>query len=105
MLSLDEINRLLGEGRYHLSDHALGRIVERNISREMIREAGIDAEIIEDYPDDKYSPSCLLLGFTRQGVPLHIHVSRVEQPTVKIVTVYVPEQSQWEDGRYRRRAP
>ena len=25
------------------------------------------AEIIEDYPNDKYGPSCLLLGFTQAG--------------------------------------
>ena len=27
---------------------------------------------IEDYPNDKYDPSCLILGFTRSRRPLHI---------------------------------
>jgi hypothetical protein len=27
---------------------------------------GSRAEIIEDYPDDKYGPSCLILGFTEE---------------------------------------
>ena len=30
-------------------------------------EAGVRAEVIEDYPDDKYSPSALLPGFTVAG--------------------------------------
>ena len=37
-----------------------------------IREAGATAELIDDYPDDKYSPSALLLGFTAAGRLLHL---------------------------------
>jgi len=33
----------------------------------MICEAGEKAEVIEDYPGDKYSPSGLLPGFTAAG--------------------------------------
>jgi Domain of unknown function (DUF4258) len=32
-----------------------------------IREAIEIGEIIEDYPEDKYAPSCLILGFTKSG--------------------------------------
>jgi hypothetical protein len=41
-------------------------MVERNISEAEIRQAGRRARIIEDYADDKYAPSCLLLGFTTE---------------------------------------
>jgi len=41
-------------------------------------EAGESAIEIEDYPTDKYYPSCLLLGFTDNARPLHLHVSRME---------------------------
>ena len=27
--------------------------------------------MIEDYPDDKYGPSCLVLGFTAEGKAIH----------------------------------
>lgn len=64
MRSIKEIWEMLSDGQYNLSRHAFRRMVERNISDETIRQAGAMAEIIEDYPDDKYSPSCLLLGFT-----------------------------------------
>lgn len=78
------------------------RIVERNISEAMIREAGLQAEIIEDYPIDKFSPRCLLLGFTAALAPLHVHVSRARNPTTKIITLYVPDPGEWIDHRIRR---
>ena len=53
--------------QFEFSRHALRRVVERNISEQDIREAGENVEIIESYPQDKYSPSGLLLGFTRAG--------------------------------------
>lgn len=58
-------------GQFEFSRHAFRRAVERNISEQEIREAGALAEVIEDYPEDKYSPSALLLGFSARGRPLH----------------------------------
>ncbi len=46
-------------------------MVDRHISEQEIRDAGSKAEVIENYPEDKYSPSGLLLGFTAAGRPLH----------------------------------
>ena len=44
----------------------------RNIPVADLEEAlSGECEVIEDYPDDKYGPSCLLLGFTSTGRPLH----------------------------------
>ena len=60
------------------------------------------AEIIEDYPEDKYSPSALLLGFTTTGRPLHFQVSFAEAPLAKIVTIYEPDPNEWIDNRKRR---
>ena len=51
------------------------RAVERNISEQEIREAGAKAEIVEEYPEDKYSPSALLLGISASGRPLHFQVA------------------------------
>ncbi len=76
--------------------------MERNISETEIRQAGANAKIIEDYPDDKYSPSCLLLGFTEGGRPLHIQVSYVDADLVKIITLYEPDEGEWIDFAQRR---
>ena len=71
MKTIDNIRRQLSAGEFELSRHAFKRAVERNISDLEIRQAGEQAKIIEDYPDDKYAPSCLLLGFNGIGRPLH----------------------------------
>ena len=71
MKSLSEIRRQLADGQLEFSRHAFRRTVERNIREQEIREAGVQAEIIEDYPDDKYGTSGLLLGFTSAGRALH----------------------------------
>ncbi len=98
-----EIQRQLQEGRFEFTSHALKRAVERNISDKEIMEAAKNLTIIEDYPDDKYSPSCLLLGFSVAGRPLHIQVSRIESDLTKIITLYEPNNSEWDDNYSTRR--
>lgn len=105
LLTVSEIRQRLVGGHYRLSDHALKRLVESNISADMIRQAGANAEIIEDYPEDKYSPSCLMLGFTDDRTPLHVQVSRLPNPDLKIITLYVPDPARWIDFRHRRHKP
>ncbi|MEH2372969.1 DUF4258 domain-containing protein [Nostoc sp.] len=101
MKSLQEIQNELQAGNFEFTRHAFKRAIERNISEAEIREASVTVEVIEDYPDDKYSPSCLILGFTQKNRALHIQVSRIESDVVKIITLYEPEPMQWTD--YRRR--
>ena len=92
----------LVSGNYDLSRHAFIRIGERDISELEIREAGAEATFIEEYPEDKYAPSCLLLGFTRSVSPLHIQVSLADTPLVRIITVYEPDPNEWIDHSVRR---
>nr|VFJ46484.1 MAG: protein of unknown function (DUF4258) [Candidatus Kentron sp. DK] len=91
-------------GEFEFTQHALRRMVERNISASAIREAGERAFLIEDYPDDKYGPTCLLLGFTGTGRPLHIQVTRDSmRPRLKIITLYEPDSAEWMGFAKRRR--
>jgi hypothetical protein len=102
MKTLAKVQSQLSIGEFEFSRHALKRVVERNISEQEIRQAGAQAEIIEDYPDDKYSPSCLLLGFTQTGRPLHIQVALADTDLVKIVTIYEPDTEEWLNYSQRR---
>lgn len=102
MKSLSKIRRQLTTGQFEFSRHAFRRAVERNISEQEIREAGVRAEVIEDYPDDKYGPSSLLLGFTSAGRVLHFQVSFTESDLTKIVTIYEPNPDEWIDYRTRK---
>lgn len=102
MKSIDKVRSQLSAGEFEFSRYALKRVVERNIGDQEIRQAGVQAKVIEDYPDDKYSPSCLLLGFTQTGRPLHIQVSLAETELVKIVTICEPDPSEWINYSQRR---
>lgn len=102
MKSLETIRRQLLEGEFEFSRHAFRRAVERNINEVEIRQAGARAEIIEDYPDDKYSPSCLLLGFTTEARPIHLQVSYIDSELVKIITLYEPDAGEWINFAQRR---
>jgi hypothetical protein len=99
---LAEIRRQLAAGEFEFSRHAFRRAVERNIGEQEIREAGSRAEIIEDYPDDKYSPSALLLGFTAGGRALHLQVSFADAALTRIITLYELDPDEWTDFRKRR---
>jgi len=90
-------------GQYEYSKHAVDQSIIRRISdEEVVQAISASNEIIEDYPDDKYGPSCLVLGFTRKGRPLHIQCSHPSRPILKIVTVYEPDGELWIDFKVRR---
>lgn len=102
MALVEEIRQKFAQDAFEFSKHAADQALLRNILVSEIREAAQTAEIIEDYPDDKYGPSCLLLGFTRAGRPLHIQCSYPSRPLLKIITIYEPSRSEWIEYRKRR---
>ncbi|HEX9731092.1 MAG TPA: DUF4258 domain-containing protein [Thermoanaerobaculia bacterium] len=103
MKSPEDVKSQLSDGLFEFSRHAFKRAVERDIGELEIKQAGRVASVIEDYPDDEYSPSCLLLGFTDKGRPLHLQVSLADSETVKIITLYEPDEREWIDYSERRR--
>jgi len=89
-------------GEYEYSEHALDQSIIRRISGQELLDAVGSGELVEDYPNDKYGPSCLILGKTRTGRALHIQCSYATRPTVKIITVYEPDPSEWVDYKVRK---
>ncbi len=102
MKPLEKIRRQLADGHFDFTRHALRRAVVRNISESEIRQMAENARIIEDYPQDKYTSSCLLLGFTKSGRPLHIQASFADSETVRIITLYEPDPEEWIKFEKRR---
>lgn len=86
--------------------HVNMRLGQRPITRQMIIDAATCYEIAEAYPDDKYSPSHLLLGRTGEDA---FHVSPgTDGPgrNVRVVTAYFPSPEEWEPNlKTRRRSP
>ena len=88
------------EGDYHWRQHAIERSIERDIAETEVAEAILTGTIIEEYPDDKYGPSCLIYGRTKRAKPIHVQCSL--PPDVWIITVYVPDPNQWVDFSKRK---
>lgn len=102
MAIIEEIRAKIAQDQFEFSQHAVDQSIIRHISVQEIREMIADGQVIEDYPDDKYGPSCLIFGFTLKGRPLHVQCSYPSRPLVKIITLYEPDPKLWIDFRVRR---
>ena len=96
------IQARIKERDYRFTLHAGDRMTERHISVGEIEEALLSsrAEVIEDYPEDPRSPSCLVLGITKGGRLLHIQCTY--PPNVAVITAYEPKSEEWIDWRIRK---
>ena len=72
------------------------RITDHEVQQTIL---GPEAEVIEEYPTDKYSPSCLMYGVTALGRVLHVQSNHEGV----IVTVYDPDPAEWIDLKRRRK--
>ena len=100
---LDEICTKIGNWQFELSRHATNQSIIRRITMQEVREAIEACEMLEDYPEDKYGPSCLIFGLTKSKRPLHIQCSYPSRPLIKIITLYEPDPLQWIDFKIRRK--
>ena len=97
--SIDEIRQKITDELFEFSKHALDQSISRDILLQEIREAIINAVVIEDYPTDKYGPSCLLCGVTQAWRTIHYH----SRPILKIITLYEPDRLRWNYDFTKRR--
>ena len=101
MSLIAELRRKIESDQFEFSKHAVDQSISRRISVQELREAIASGEIIEDYPDDKYGPSCLISGTTAKNRPLHIQCSYPSRSLVKLITLYEPDPARWIDSRRR----
>ncbi len=103
MPNIEEIRDKIANNQFELSKHAVDQSISRQIRLQEIREAIANGQIIEDYPNDKYAPSCLICGLTKTGKTIHIQSSYPSRPLVKIITVYEPDPQKWNNDFTIRR--
>jgi hypothetical protein len=83
--------------------HAVKQMLkpERMITTKEVRRTIADGDIIEDYPEDPRGHSCLIFGRGDDNRPLHL-VCAPKEDYLAIITVYIPDSSEWsEDFRAR----
>lgn len=102
MTILKNIQQKFHNELVEFSKHAVDQSIIRDISVQEVYQAIAGGEIIEDYPNDKYGPSCLILGKTNKGRILHIHCSYPSRELVKIITLYEPDPVRWIEYKQRR---
>lgn len=74
--------------------HAHQEMVEDEVSYEEILEVLAEAHILEDYPEHRRGPCCLVCGRTSQGRFIHVVCTTSLDPAI-IITVYEPKPPKW----------
>ena len=101
MTIIEKIRVKIVKNDFELSQQAVNQSIVRRIRVQELREAIMAGEVIEEYPDDKYGPSCLIFGLTIANRPLHVQCSYPSRPLVKIITLYEPDTKIWIDFKLR----
>ena len=95
LLDIEHVRSLVRQGNVVWRDHAIKRLRERKITREDVRNAIFNGEIIEDRPDDVPTPCCLILGANLKGKYLHVICGMIDG-IVFIISAYYPDPDRWE---------
>ncbi len=89
MFDINWIKSKIDRREYYFTKHGEQERQNDNLTITEVREALLNGTILEQYEKDIRGESCLVVGFTNSGKPLHIVCGRLEEDLV-IITVYVP---------------
>ena len=102
-MNIEDIRQAIEADRLRITDHADEEMAGDNLTLDAVLHATATGEIVEDYPTDHPLPSCLILGFTRRGDPVHaVWAYNEETGRAVLVTVYQPDPDRWIDWRVRK---
>lgn len=94
-INIDRLKELCNdEDNIVITQHTLTRCIQRNIKVDEILQTIQNGEIIEQYPEDYPTPSCLVFGYTLNSRVLHV-VCGTDDKTVWIITAYTPDNTHW----------
>ena len=103
MIEIASIVESIEASRVMITDHADEDAYNDSLSFNDILPSISAGEIIEQYPEDKPYPSCLILSRNVKTELLHtVWAYNSETQSSVLVTVYRPDPKQWVDGRIRR---
>jgi hypothetical protein len=103
-LKIDDLIEAFRSSRYRITDHAVEEAYSDDLNFNHILESIYNGEVIEDYPDDRPFPSCLVLGYYENNKPVHCVIGfNNENMWAVIITVYRPDPERWIDNKVRRR--
>lgn len=100
MIDIEKLKQLCIKKAIRPTNHAILRLLQRNINLKDVEYAILDGEIIEQYINDYPFPSCLVLGL--KPYPLHI-VCAIKDSEIWIITAYEPDADEWENDYKTRK--
>ncbi len=90
--------------RVRISDHVDEEAEADCLTVDEIYFSVLHGEIIEDYPTDKPYPSCLVLGKSFSGAPVHsVWAYNTGVNWAVLITVYRPDPDRWTNWRERKK--
>ncbi len=89
--------RRAAEKRILYLPHALDEMnaPDELITPDDVQAVTFEGDVIEDYLEDIRGHSCLMLGYSIEGRPIHVVCSPKEE-YLAIITVYLPDARRWE---------
>jgi len=101
---LHRLQAKVRERKYRLTSHAEREREADQITVQEIEEAVLSeaCDLIEDYPTDPRGHSCLILGWTHVGLPIHLVCGHLYEEEFIVITIYRPSPEQWIDWRIRK---
>ncbi|NIA31611.1 MAG: DUF4258 domain-containing protein [Actinobacteria bacterium] len=102
-MKIKEIIQAIIKDRIRITDHAYEEVHSDSLSFDEIFASVVNGEIIEDYPNDKPFPSCLIFGNNFKNEPIHsVWAYNQENKWSVLITVYRPDPKRWIDWKLRR---
>lgn len=102
-MDIEALKNAIQHKRVRITDHADEEAVADHLVFGEICYSVIHGEIIEDYPDDKPFPSCLIYGNTPDEEPVHsVWAYNKDNLWAVLITVYRPDINRWNNWRVRR---
>jgi len=89
MIETQRVKEKIITADYFLSLHGDRERQNDNFLLRELEEALLNGRILEQYPDTGRGESCLVVGFTESGKPVHL-VCGSRGDTLTIITVYIP---------------
>ena len=104
MIDIADLRLLVSSGQIFWTEHLALRLQERGIKRVDVIICINNGEIVEQYLDDLPYPSCLILGTSLSGKPLHVVCAYDPGVNCCMVTAYHPNPDKWEPDNKTRKA-
>lgn len=103
MIEFESIIQSIRDKKLRITDHADEEAYNDRIVLMEVFNTITPGEIIEQYPDDKPYPSCLVFSKLKGGDPIHtVWAFNQETQSSVLITIYRPDPEKWIGGKIRR---